>query len=198
MPSGGRSTRHLPSFVLAGRRPELDLPLGGPDGRVFAAGSGAAYMVEGRRVRPGTLQDLAATAKLGHQLAAIDLNSDCMEPLDLPEAVRTRRGTHARLTASDKAIEWLSTTAEDVDDAEHINEILFGAAWHERPRALTILNTTAPLQLSEETAGLCSCAGRDWASRRASPRASWAAPPDRRRSPARSWCSTPRCWPRWC
>jgi trimethylamine---corrinoid protein Co-methyltransferase len=142
------------SFVLAGRRPELDLPLGGRDGRVFAAGSGAAYMVEERRVRPGTLQDLAATAKLGHQLAAIDLNSDCMEPLDLPEAVRTRRGTHARLTASDKAIEWLSTTAQDVDDAEQINEILFGAAWHERPRALTILNTTAPLQFSEETAGL--------------------------------------------
>ena len=78
------------SFVLAGRRPELGLPLGGADGRVFGSGSGAAYMLEGRTMRPGTLADLVATAKLGHQLPAIDFNSDCMEPLDLPES-----GPHA-------------------------------------------------------------------------------------------------------
>ena len=140
------------SFVLAGRRPELGLPLGGADGRVFGSGSGAAYMLEGRTMRPGTLADLEATAKLGHQLPAIDFNSDCMEPLDLPEAVRTRRGTHARLVASDKAIEWVASVDEDVDEGERINEILFGAEWHARPRALIVLNTTAPLLISGETA----------------------------------------------
>ncbi len=149
------------SFVLAGRRPELGLPLGGADGRVFGSGSGAAYMVDprppvpgaaGPALRPGTLADLAATAKLGHQLPALDFNSDCMEPLDLPEGVRTRRGTHARLTLSDKAIEWVASVDEDVDDAERINEILFGASWHQRPRALIVLNTSTPLQLSGETA----------------------------------------------
>jgi trimethylamine--corrinoid protein Co-methyltransferase len=140
------------SFVLAGRRPELGLPLGGVDGRVFGSGSGAAYMLEGLTMRPGTLADLENTAKLGHQLPAIDLNSDCMEPLDLPEAVRTRRGTHARLVASDKAIEWVASVDEDVDEGERINEILFGAEWHSRPRALIVLNTTAPLQISGETA----------------------------------------------
>ena len=103
-------------------------------------------------MRPGTLADLEATARLGHQLPAIDFNSDCMEPLDLPEAVRTRRGTHARLIASDKAIEWVASVDEDIDDAERINEILFGAGWHERPRALIVLNTTSPLQLSAEKA----------------------------------------------
>ena len=103
-------------------------------------------------MRPGTLADLVATAKLGHQLPAIDFNSDCMEPLDLPEDVRTRRGTHARLMASDKAIEWVASVDEDVDDAERINEILFGAELAPRPRALIVLNTTAPLQLSGETA----------------------------------------------
>ena len=92
------------------------------------------------------------TAKLGHQLPAIDFNSDCMEPLDLPEAVRTRRGTHARLVMSDKAIEWVASVDEDVDEAERINEILFGAEWHARPRALIVLNTTAPLLISGETA----------------------------------------------
>ncbi len=140
------------SFVLAGRRPELGLPLGGADGRVVASGSGAAYVVEGRTMRRGTLADLEATARLGHQLPAIDFNSDCMEPLDLPEAVRTRRGTHARLVASDKAIEWVASVDEDIDDAERINEILFGASWCRRPRALIVLNTSSPLQLSAETA----------------------------------------------
>lgn len=146
------------SFMLHGRRPELGLPLGGADGRVFGSGSGAAYMVEhrpespGQAMRPGRLDDLRATARLGHQLPAIDFNSDCMEPLDLPEEVRTRRGTHARLTASDKAIEWVAATDEDIDDAERINEILFGAGWHDLPRALIVLNTSSPLQLSSETA----------------------------------------------
>ena len=140
------------SFVLAGRRPELGLPLGGADGRIFGSGSGAAYMLEGRTMRPGTLADLSATAKLGHQLPAIDFNSDCMEPLDLPEGVRTRRGTHARLAASDKAIEWVASVDDGRRRAERINEILFGADWHARPRALIVLNTTAPLQISGETA----------------------------------------------
>ena len=140
------------SFVLAGRRPELGLPLGGADGRIFGSGSGAAYMLEGLTMRRGTLADLEATAKLGHQLPAIDFNSDCMEPLDLPEAVRTRRGTHARLVMSDKAIEWVASVDEDVDETERINEILFGAEWHARPRALIVLNTTAPLLISGETA----------------------------------------------
>ena len=75
-----------------------------------------------------------------------------MEPLDLPEGVRTRRGTHARLLASDKAIEWIASVDEDVDESERINEILFGADWHARPRALIVLNTTAPLLISGETA----------------------------------------------
>jgi trimethylamine--corrinoid protein Co-methyltransferase len=146
------------SFILHGRRPELALPLGGADGRVFGSGSGAAYMLEtgadgaGTVMRPGTLADLEATAKLGHQLAAIDFNSDCMEPLDVPEEARTRRGTHARVVNSDKAIEWVSTTDADAEDSLRINEILFGADWHARPRALTVLNTTAPLLVSGETA----------------------------------------------
>jgi len=139
------------SFVLAGRRPELGLPLGGADGRIFGSGSGAAYMLEGRTMRPGTLADLAATAKLGHQLPGIDFNSDCMEPLDLPESVRTRRGTHTRLIASDKAIEWIASVDADVDESARINEIVFGADWHARPRALIVLNTTAPLLISGET-----------------------------------------------
>jgi trimethylamine--corrinoid protein Co-methyltransferase len=146
------------SFILHGRRPELALPLGGADGRIFGSGSGAAYMLErgagGARMvmRPGTLNDLEATARLGHQLAAVDFNSDCMEPLDVPEEARTRRGTHVRLVNSDKAIEWIAAVDADVDDAERINEILFGSRWHAAPRALVVLNTTAPLLVSGETA----------------------------------------------
>jgi trimethylamine---corrinoid protein Co-methyltransferase len=146
------------SFVLAGRRPELGLPLGGADGRIFGSASGPAFILEsapggsGAITRPGTLADLQATAKLGHVLSAIDYNSDCIEPMDLPEEARTRVGTYARLTLSDKAIEWISSTEADVDESERINEIVFGAGWDQRPRALTILNTTAPLLVSAETA----------------------------------------------
>ena len=64
-----------------------------------------------------------------------------------PAAARTRA-----CVASDKAIEWIASVDEDVDETERINEILFGAEWHARPRALIVLNTTAPLLISGETA----------------------------------------------
>ena len=40
------------SFVLAGRRPELGLPLGGADGRIYGSGSGAAYVRRGPHDAP--------------------------------------------------------------------------------------------------------------------------------------------------
>ena len=48
----------------------------GADGRIYGSGSGAAYVIEGLTMRSGTLADLVTTARLGHQLPAIDFNSD--------------------------------------------------------------------------------------------------------------------------
>ncbi len=142
-----------PSFVLAGRSAARDLGMGG--GRpVYGTGSGTAYVLDGERPRPGRLDDVRMVAKLSHLSPDIDFSSDCIEPMDLPEAERTRRSTHARLTLSDKAIEWIASVDDDLDAAVAINEILYGAGWMRRPRALIVLNTSAPLQLSGETARL--------------------------------------------
>lgn len=146
------------SFTLAGRRPELDLHFGGSRdrraGTVFATASGAAFVLDGDNLRPGRFEDACRAAKLVHVLPGLDLSGDCIEPADLPEESRTRRCAHARLTLSDKAIEWIASVEDDLDVAVALNEILFGAEWQLRPRALIVLNTTSPLQLSFETARL--------------------------------------------
>jgi trimethylamine---corrinoid protein Co-methyltransferase len=141
------------SFTLAGRSPARDVSFGG--GRaVYGSCSGPAYVLDGESVRPGTLADLEATIKLGHVSATIEYLGDSIEALDLPEEQRTRRGAYARLLLSDKAGEWVATCDHDLDLAVGANEILFGADWHDRPRALIILNTSSPLQITQETAQL--------------------------------------------
>jgi trimethylamine--corrinoid protein Co-methyltransferase len=146
------------SFTLAGRRPELDLRFGdvgeGKARTVFATASGAAFALDGDRVRPGRLDDAVRAAKLVHLSQSVEVSGDCIEPTDLPEELRTRRSTHTRLTLSDRAIEWIASVDDDLEVAIALNEILFGAEWLRRPRALIILNTNSPLQLSGETARL--------------------------------------------
>jgi trimethylamine--corrinoid protein Co-methyltransferase len=140
------------SFVLGGRSPERDLTVGGR--AVYGTGSGPAFVLGGDGLRRGRLDDAHAAAKLCHLSSVIDFNGDAVEPLDLPEARRTRLSTHARLTLSDKAVEWIASVDDDLDAAVAINEILFGADWRSRPRALIVLNTNSPLQISSETARL--------------------------------------------
>ncbi len=140
------------SFVLGGRSRERDLLVGGR--AVFGTGSGPAFVLDGEAVRQGRLDDAHAAAKLCHLSPVIDFNGDSVEPLDLPEERRTRLSTHARLTLSDKAIEWIASVDDDLDAAVAINEILFGAEWSSGPRALIVLNTNSPLQISSETARL--------------------------------------------
>jgi trimethylamine--corrinoid protein Co-methyltransferase len=141
------------SFTLAGRSPARDVRFG--DGHtVYGSGSGPAFVLDGDRPRPGCLADLEAAIKLGHVSSVIEYHGDSVELLDLPEEQRTLRGTHARVVLSDKASEPVAAGDADLDVAEAVHEILFGAAWHERPRGLIILNTSSPLQLSGETARL--------------------------------------------
>jgi trimethylamine---corrinoid protein Co-methyltransferase len=147
------------SFTLAGRTPARDLRFG--DGTpVYGTVSGPAYVLDADAVepagalRPGALDDLRKVAMLGHSSPNLDFVSDAIELLDLPEELRTRHGTRLRLALTDKAIEWIATTDDDLVVAEAINEILCGADWHRRPRALIVLNTSSPLQISGETARL--------------------------------------------
>ncbi len=140
-----------PAFTLAGRTPALDLRIG--DGhQVYGSGSGCAYILENDRVRPGALADLRTAVMLGHASPNLEFISDSIELLDLPEEARTRRGAYAGVTLSDKAREWVASEDPDIDVAMRVNEILFGADWQRRPRALIVLNTSSPLQLSGENA----------------------------------------------
>jgi len=141
------------SFTLHGRSPARDVRFGGGHA-VFGSCSGPAFVLDGDRVRPGTLADLEASIKLGHVSSVIEFHGDSVELLDLPEEERTPRGAYARLVLSDKAAEWVATTDADLDVAVAAHEILFGAEWHDRPRGLIILNTTSPLQITAETARL--------------------------------------------
>ena len=123
------------SFTLRGRSPARDVRFG--DGHtVYGSCSGPAFVLDGDRVRPGSLADLEATIKLGHMSSTIEYHGDSVELLDLPEERRTPLGMHARLVLSDKAAEWLATTDADLDVAVAAHEILHGAAWHDVPRGL--------------------------------------------------------------
>jgi trimethylamine--corrinoid protein Co-methyltransferase len=139
------------AFTLAGRSPARDVRFG--DGHtVFGSCSGPAFVLDGDRMRPGTLADLEATVKLGHVSTTLEYHGDSVAPMDLPEERRTLLGTHARLVLSDKAAEPVAATDSDLDVAVAVHEILFGADWHERPRGLIILNSSSPLQIAGETA----------------------------------------------
>ena len=137
------------SFTLVGRNPARDLRFG--DGElVIGSATGPAHVLDGDARREGTLADLTLAIKLGHVSRHIDFHGVCVEPLDVPEQARTRVAMHARLLASDKPTESWSAMPADVDVAVRVHEILFGSAWHELPRALAIVNTSSPLQLSAE------------------------------------------------
>jgi trimethylamine---corrinoid protein Co-methyltransferase len=137
------------AFTLAGRSPGRDLRFGGGD-LVIGSASGPAYVLDGAGRREGTLDDLRLAIKLGHVSRNIDFHGVCVEPLDVPAAARTRVAMHARLLASDKPTESWAALPADVDVAVRVHEILFGAQWHQVPRALAIINTSSPLQLSAE------------------------------------------------
>jgi trimethylamine---corrinoid protein Co-methyltransferase len=138
------------SFTLTGRHPARDLRFG--DGElVVGSATGPAYVLDGDTRREGTLHDLTVAIKLGHVSRHIDFHGVCVEPLDVPEQARTRVAMHARLLASDKPTESWTAVPADIDVAVRVHEILFGADWHEVPRALAIVNTSSPLQLSAET-----------------------------------------------
>jgi trimethylamine---corrinoid protein Co-methyltransferase len=139
--------------VLAGRSLERDLTFG--EGcTVIGTVSGPAYVRDGDAIRPGRLSDVEDIARVAHVSPQVGFQGDAVEPLDLPEDLRTRRSTYARLTLSDKPNEWIASTDDDLDVAVAINEILWGAGWASVPRALIVLNTTSPLQLSGENVRL--------------------------------------------
>lgn len=71
------------AFTLHGRSAARDVRFG-DDHTVFGLCSRPAYVVDGGRLRSGTLQDLSNTLRLGHSSADIECQSDSIEALHVP------------------------------------------------------------------------------------------------------------------
>ena len=140
-------------FTVAGRRPELDLRIALDAPPVLASASGPPFVLVDGDYRPGTLSDLRTAIALAHLSPNVQVVAYALEPTDVPDEVRPRVVAHAHVTGTDKSARYTVTTPEELRVALDVHEILWGSDWHERPRVLTVINTTSPLQFSPDGAG---------------------------------------------
>jgi trimethylamine--corrinoid protein Co-methyltransferase len=139
-------------YVVAGRRPELDLHVGLGEPAVLASASGPPFVLAGGVQRPGTLADLTTAVRLAHLSPNIDVLGYSVEPTDVPEEVRPKVVAHLHATSSPKNARFTVTSLDELRVATDVLEILYGADWHARPRLWSVVNTTSPLQFSAEGA----------------------------------------------
>jgi trimethylamine--corrinoid protein Co-methyltransferase len=139
-------------YTVAGRRPELDLRVALDAPPVLASASGPPFVLDGGAQRPATLADLRTAIALAHLSPNISVLGYSVEPTDVPDDRRARVSAHAQLTGSDKAYRSTVTTLPELQVALDVFEILYGAEWHARPRLLSNINSTSPLQFSADGA----------------------------------------------
>ncbi len=137
-------------YIVAGRRPELDLRVGLDAPTVLASASGPPFVIDGGERRHGTLADLRTAIALTHLSPNIDVHGFSVEPFDVSDERRARVSIHAHVTGSDKANRVSVSNLEELETAFKVGEILHGADWHQKPRLWSIINSTSPLQLSSE------------------------------------------------
>ena len=134
-------------YTVAGRRPELDLRVAPDAPPVLSGAFGPAFVLDAGEQRPSTLSDLRAAIALGHVSPNISVHGLYVEALDVPAHRRTRMGAHAYVTGSDKPCMVPAASLAELQVATDVLEILHGAEWHARPRLLSNINSTSPLQL---------------------------------------------------
>lgn len=141
-----------PAYTVCGRRPELDLVVGGLAEPVLGGAGGPALVLDGGRRRSGTLSDLRTAIALAHMSKNIDVHGGSVDPADVPGDSRSRVVAHAHVVGSDKASRLLVPALRELRVATDIAEILYGGKWYERPRLWSVVNSTSPLQLSGDAA----------------------------------------------
>jgi trimethylamine--corrinoid protein Co-methyltransferase len=148
-----QAVRSAPSdFTIAGRREDAGVHVGREAAPVLAGPFGPVFILDGGRQRPGTLDDLRAAIRLGHVSTNISVQGMYIEPTDVDDERRARVAAHAYVTGSDKPGFFSVTSLRELEVAEDVQEIVHGSAWHARPRLLTNVNTTSPLQFSRDAA----------------------------------------------
>ena len=140
------------SYVVAGRRPELDLRIGVGQPTVLASASGPPFVLANGVQRPGTLADLATAIRLAHLSSNIDVLGYSVEPTDVPEQARAKVVAHLHATSSHKNARFTVASLNELSVATDVLEILYGADWFAQPRLWSVVNTTSPLQFSAEGA----------------------------------------------
>ena len=136
-------------YTVAGRRSERDLHIGAGE-PVLATASGPPFIIDRDGRRGGTLADVRDAVALAHLATNVDVYAQPIPALDVPDEVRPRAHARAAVVGTDKVCRFDVTTAGELDVACDVAEIIFGAGWHERPRLVSVINTTSPLQLSAD------------------------------------------------
>jgi trimethylamine--corrinoid protein Co-methyltransferase len=142
-------------YVMFGRRPERDTPIGG-DAMFFTAGGGCPNVTDiGRGRRGGSFADFLDFLKLNQGFDVLPKLTAWIEPQDVPIHLRHLETTRAQLVLSDKVPFIYSRGHGQIEDSFAMMRIAHGLSEEEfraRPSAMTIINTNSPRQIDKPMA----------------------------------------------
>ena len=145
-------------ITLGGRVPERDMVLDGTRLRITTNGQGtfAQDLKTGLR-RPGTVQDLRDSTKIGHYLDVVDYIWPMVVPTDVPGPSRVLHEMYHSFAMTSKHIQHEIQLPEHVPFALRMLETLAGGAEELRRRPIysCVACTVSPLQHEPKMAELC-------------------------------------------
>ena len=137
-------------FTLHARNPAHDMELG--NGRThYGSGYGCPAIIEadGSR-REALFEDYHAFLKLVHQIDFFHMNGGALvQPSDLDPKTCFARMFEAAIRYSDKCLLGFPGSQDQVQQIMDLAAVVFGGhdGLKEKPRVITLVNTTSPLQL---------------------------------------------------
>jgi len=148
-------------FTVYARNPQYDMTIGG-DNTEFASGYGCPSIVESSGIRrAATYHDYCNFLKLVHQSDLFKINGGLVvQPCDLDPRQFLPLLIYSTIIHSDKCLMGIPGRTLEVLKMMDLVGILFGQnALLEKPRVLTLINSTSPLQYDQvamETMMVCS------------------------------------------
>jgi trimethylamine:corrinoid methyltransferase-like protein len=145
-------------ITLGARDPKYDFKTDGK--KFYVSTNGQATFTQDHRTgvrRPGTVQDLRDSTKVGHHLDVIDFIWPMVVPSDVPGPSRALHEMYHSFATTTKHVQHELQLPEHVPYALEMLEILCGSreALRERPPFSVVACTVSPLQHEPKMAGLC-------------------------------------------